>query len=162
MATLDDYIFTPCQGENAPIIDETKYTEVNRVDLKTLPEDTIVTFSGAHPASNYMIQVLGTPQEEREIKIWYSGSNAVAWWGPICHVGPGSGCLKTKAKNLESFTIEEIAKKEKSKKGILELKKNYTIIEFAWDDQNQLYPKYEGGQRLEYYTSIKIPKELVK
>ncbi|OGI64705.1 hypothetical protein A2642_01895 [Candidatus Nomurabacteria bacterium RIFCSPHIGHO2_01_FULL_39_10] len=160
MDSIDD-IFTPHQKENPPYIDITLYKEVNRVDLKNLPEGTRVLFSGLHPASNYLVEVLGTPELglKRDVKLWYLGSGSFNSFGAVCLIGPQSGCLKTKAKNLYSFTINNRIQRKPDDEGILELGKQYMLPTFGWDYKKELYAD-TNNIRLEAYTKIKVPTEL--
>lgn len=161
MTNLED-LFIPCQGEAKPKIDETSYEEARRVDLKNLPEGTIVLFSGKHPASNYIVEVLGSPSlgPERDVKLWYVGSGRLTLFGnPACFIGPQSGCLKTKAKNLQSFTMEDCRERKPFAEGILEVNKQYTLPTFGWNEEKELYVK-PYGSRIEAYTQIRVPKGL--
>ncbi len=152
MVTINDYI--PCQLEPAPSIDQTLYKEVDRVNLQNLPEGTIVLFKGLHPASNYVIQVLGSNIDiEREVKLWYVGTS-----GPACFIGPKSGCFKTRAKNLASFTIGELFDKQ-DLEGVIKRGEQYQLPEFVWNPEGilSIHPR---NFRLEAYTKIRIPTGL--
>ncbi len=152
MVNIEDYI--PCQLEPAPLINQTLYKEVDRVNLQNLPEGTIVLFKGIHPASNYVIQVLGSNTDiEREVKLWYVGTSGLA-----CFIGPQSGCFKTKAKNLASFTIDEMFDK-KILECVIKRGGQYLLPEFAWNREGILFP-HPRNVRLEAYTKLRILTEL--
>ncbi len=165
MGTLEDKIedYIPCQGEQAPQIDQTRYKEVDTVNLYNLPQGTIVLFKGTHPASNYIIEVLGSSQlnSEQEVKLWYVGSDGLTKFGtPACFIGPGTGCLKTKAKNLASFKLgRELFRDKKTSEGILKKREEYLLPLFSWKENKELYANYRES-RIETYTKIRIPTEL--
>lgn len=153
MFTLEDYL--PCQGENTPKIDDALYREVDRVDLQYLPEGTIVLFKGIHPASNYVIEVLGpTTDPERKVKLWYAGTS-----GPACFIGPKSGCFITQASNLASTSLENIVCNKRPSECILEREGQYVLPLFCWDQEGKLYPNYMQS-RIEAYMKIRIPINL--
>ena len=78
MSTLEESRerFKPIQEIEPPDLDHMIRTEVARVDLGILPEDSLVAFSGLHTASNYVINVLDSHDlgNRRKVNLWYVGS----------------------------------------------------------------------------------------
>lgn len=146
-------IFKPCQGEKSPQLDGICFENVQKVELGTLPEDALVCFSGCHPASNYILRVLDSPElgNQREVKLWYvGGEGRDAMGNPACFTGPGKGCLITKAENI--FSIP-------NQKGILEIGKQYALPTFRWDSKENLYViNHFSEVRTETYTKIQLTK----
>lgn len=150
---IDD-LFTPCQREPAPTIDQTLYTDVPEVDLQDLEPGTIVQFKGTHPCSNYVVEILGAKSDsERNIKIWYVGS------ATSCFIGPQSGCLKTKAKNLGTFILENVNLRNRTKNCILKTREEYMLPLYRWNEKGEVYPDYRDT-RIETCTKIKILTEV--
>jgi len=144
-------VFRAVQDKESPTLDEKLYTEAQRVDLKELPEGSLVSFSGVHPASNYVIEILD-PLElggKRNVNIWYIGSDGFDVLGtPACFIGPKSGCLQTEARMLHSVDTNY-----EGEEGVLEVGKQYGLPEFKWNRDNKLYAD-RLNMRIEHYTRI--------
>jgi hypothetical protein len=147
-------IFIPIQGKEAPTLDERLYHEVERIDLKVLEEGTFIAFSGIHPASNYIVEALDKPGNEREVDIWYVGTEELNAAGyPAC-VLPDKppGCLRTKAENICSIKALKDIKKLESTDGVMIKHQNYWLPEFCWEG-DRIYADSEQT-RTEPYIRI--------
>ncbi|MBT6774320.1 hypothetical protein HOA91_03025 [Candidatus Woesearchaeota archaeon] len=149
-------VYTPIQGKEAPTLDEKLYQEVDQIDLKILQEGTIVSFSGKHPASQYIVEVLGTPGDEREVDIWYIGSFEISETTgyPACFLpNKPPGCLRTKIENIYSI---KIAEELEFTPGVMIKHQNYGLPEFCWEG-NRIYADSDQT-RTEPYMKILAPK----
>jgi hypothetical protein len=148
--------FTPIQERTAPTLEDSLYHEVERVDLKELPQGTIVAFSGLHLALHYVVEALGNSGEEREIDIWYIGSDAISETTgyPACTypIKP-PGCLRTKIENIYSI---KIAEELEFTSGVMIKHQNYALPEFCWE-KNRIYANSDQT-RTEPYMKILAPK----
>ena len=111
-----------------------------RLDLRTVPLDTVVIFYGLHPDSKYVAKVIG-PESERRIKIWFKG-NVPAAIGSIEDIFSWESKLEFKTRAI----------------GVMEVGKNYYLPHFYYrlGKPNQLI--IDPLPRTEPYTKIFVKK----
>ena len=140
--------FTAIQELEHPSLEDVVLVEIPRVDLKTLPEGSLATFRGNHPASNYLIQVLGSPElgDQREVNLWYLATTRLTLFGnPASLYCPGKGCFRSKA---EAFRPE----------GVLAVGQIYSLPNFKWGDDGELVVSNPVDTRVETYTRVAVQK----
>jgi len=157
MSTLEESRerFKPIQEIEPPDLDHMIRTEVARVDLGILPEDSLVAFSGLHTASNYVINVLDSHDlgNRRKVNLWYVGSGELTALGThACFIGPGRGCLQTEARRICSVDLRKGL--NHVEEGVLEVGKQYCLPTFRWYD-GELSADIINS-RIETYTRIEL------
>lgn len=129
--------FEPSEGL-APEFDVSKAEEVERVDLREVPLETLLRFHGNHTDSWYIVQVTGSEQD-RKAKIWHK-ARANAAIAPIDSILTYADISELTAGHVE--------------RGIMEVGKNYILPNFGYDSEGVTLktdrPRSEG------YTKILV------
>ena len=108
--------------------------EVQRIDLRELPLDTVLQFHGIHSDATYICKVVG-PESSRQIKIWYKGRD---------------GCAVTSIDTIGSWDDDW-----KKQEGIMKVYAQYMIPYFEYDRDRNLRLNFGEG-RIESYTQILV------
>lgn len=145
--------YVPIQGIRSPDLSILNGQDVDIVDLKTLPPDTVMVFSGTHSASHYIAQVIEEQNlgNERLIHLWYVGQKPRASFGVGNDVNIRIGCLETR---VDSFQGD--FRKGNEELGIFQLGGLYSLPDFLWTNAGRGELYFNFNMRLETITRLQL------
>ena len=142
---LDRIPFVSFPDRNAPAFDYANAREVQRVDLREIPLESVIEFWGVHTISIYLCKVTEAAPEDRKIKIWF---NRLA----NCAVGSIDSILSIDLKKNQPGADEATF----VERAVMEVGKLYMMPTFdhPWHDGRYSTVLNHSASRGEGYTRI--------
>lgn len=133
-------LLAPFPDWNYPLMTMAAAREVSRVDLREVPLESMILFTGTHSVSAYMCRIE-----------WYEGERKIKIWSR-----PDVNCVIGSIDLIESNYYDENLGKEMTEKAVMEINKGYSMPYFRSEMKEgvrNVIVDYSRG-RVEGYTSI--------